>query len=75
MAQRLAALAFVFAVVGGYFLYVGISLDTSVSTGDGGAVANLQLMHVQAMNIGVGIGSAVIAAIFGVGSAIVATRD
>jgi glycerol kinase len=74
MAQRLAALAFVFVLVAGYFLYSGLVMDTSTATGDGGTVANLQLMHVQAMKIGLGIGSAVIAALFAVGSAIVASR-
>ena len=74
MAQRLAAFAFVFALVAGYFLYSGFSLETSVSTGDGGTVANLQLMHVQAMQMGLGIGAAVIASIFAVGAAIVSSR-
>jgi hypothetical protein len=41
---------------------------------DGGSVANLQLMHAQAMNIGIGIGAAVIAAIFATGAAIVSSR-
>jgi hypothetical protein len=59
MSQVLGAFATVFGVVAAYFLYVGITLDTAVSTGDGGTVANLQLMH-----IGIGIGAAVIAAIF-----------
>lgn len=74
MAQRLAAFAFIFSAVAGYFLFEGFTLDTSVGTGDGGSVANLQLMHVQAMQIGLGIGAAVVAAIFAVGAAIVASR-
>jgi hypothetical protein len=74
MAQRLAAFAFVFVLVGGYFLYSGLVMDTSVATGDGGTVANLQLMHVQAMKIALGIGSAVIAALFAVGSAIISRQ-
>jgi glycerol kinase len=74
MAQRLAALSFVFVLLAGYFLFGGFTLDTSVSTGDGGTVANLQLMHVQAMKIGVGVGSAIIASIFATGAAIVSSR-
>lgn len=69
MAQRLAAFAFVFALVAGYFLFEGMTLDTNV-----GDVANLQLMHVQAMQIGLGVGSAVIAAMFAIGAAIVSSR-
>jgi hypothetical protein len=74
MSQVLGAFATVFGVVAAYFLFVGITLDTAVSTGDGGTVANLQLMHVQAMNIGIGIGAAVISAIFAVGAAIITSR-
>jgi hypothetical protein len=74
MSQVLGAFATVFGVVAAYFLYVGITLATSVPTGDGGSVANLQLMHAQAMNIGIGIGAAVIAAIFATGAAIVSSR-
>jgi hypothetical protein len=74
MAQRLAALSFIFALVAGYFLYVGLALDTSVSTDDGGAVSNIQLMHVQAMEIELGIGAAIIASIFATGAAIVSSR-
>ena len=74
MAQRLAAFAFLFALVAGYFLYSGLTLDTSVSTGDGGTVANLQLMHVQTMQIGLGIGATVVASIFAVGAAVVSSR-
>jgi hypothetical protein len=73
MAQRLAAFSFVFVLVAGYFLFTGLTLDTSVSTGDG-TVANLQLMHIQAMKIGLGIGSAIIASIFATGAAIVSSR-
>lgn len=69
MAQRLAAFAFIFALIAGYFLFEGFTLDTSV-----GEVANLQLMHVQAMQIGLGIGAAVIAAILVTGAAIVSSR-
>lgn len=74
MAQRLAAFAFIFAAVAAYFLYSGMMLDTSVSAGDGSSVANLQLMHVQAMQIGLGTGAAIVASIFAVGAAIVASR-
>jgi multisubunit Na+/H+ antiporter MnhB subunit len=74
MAQRLAAVAFIFALVAGYFLFAGFTLDTSVATGEGGSVANLQLMHVQAMQVGIGIGAAVIASIFAIGAAIISSR-
>jgi hypothetical protein len=74
MAQVLGAFATVFVVIAGYFLFVGLTLDTSVAAGDGGTVANLQLMHVQAMQIGLGVGAAVIAAIFATGAAIISSR-
>lgn len=73
MAQVLAAVALVFALVAGYFLFSGMTLDTSVSA-DGTTVANLQLMHVQAMQIGIGVGSAITASIFAVGAAIVSRQ-
>jgi hypothetical protein len=74
MAQVLGLFASLFTVIGGYFLYVGITLNTAVSAPDGSSVANLQLMHAQAMNIGIGIGAAVIASIFAVGAALVNER-
>lgn len=74
MAQRLAALSFVFVLLAGYFIYYGLALETSVPSGDGGTVANLQLMHVQAMKLGIGIGAAIIASIFATGAAIINSR-
>jgi hypothetical protein len=74
MAQRLAAFAFIFAAAAAYFLYSGLTLETSVADGAGGSVANIQLMHVQAMQVGLGIGAAIVASIFAVGAAIVSSR-
>jgi glycerol kinase len=74
MAQRLAALSFIFVLLAGYFLFSGFTLDTSVSSGDGGTVANLQLMHVQAMKLGLGVGAAIIASIFATGAAVISSR-
>lgn len=60
----------IFAIVAAYFIYSGFALETSVVT-EGGTVANLELMHIQATNIALGIGSAIVSAILAVGSAIV----
>lgn len=72
MSDALLAIgSFIFALVAGWFLYIGFVADVSVPT-DSGDVANLQLMHVQATNIAVGIGAALVSAVLAVGSAIVA---
>lgn len=67
----LAGTSFVFALVAGWFLYVGMSLEVTVTTAEG-TVANLQLMHMQATNIAIAIGAAIVSAILAVGSAVVA---
>lgn len=61
----------IFALVAGWFLYAGLSADVLVAT-EVGLVANAELMHVQATNIAIGIGSALVSAILAIGSAIVA---
>jgi hypothetical protein len=61
----------IFALVAGWFIYAGLSVDVTIAT-EVGLVTNAQLMHVQATNIVIGIGSAVVSAILAVGSAIVA---
>lgn len=58
-----------FTVAAGYFLFVGLTLQTTIGSG-GETVANLQLMHIQAMDIAIGIGAAIVAAIFVVGAAL-----
>jgi hypothetical protein len=58
----------VFAIIATYFLFSGITLETTI-----GDTANLQLMHIQSMNIATGIGSAIISSILTVGAAIVGT--
>jgi hypothetical protein len=62
--------SFIFTAVAAWFIYVGVSADVTVAT-EAGEMANLQLMHIQATNIAIGIGSAVVAAILAVGAAIV----
>lgn len=66
----LAAGSVIFGLIAGWFFYVGLSADVSVMT-DAGEVANLQMMHMQATNIAIGIGAAIVAAVLAVGSAIV----
>lgn len=60
----------IFALVAAWFVFAGVSAETTVIY-EGQTVANAQLMHVQATNIAIGIGSAVVAAILAVGAAIV----
>lgn len=67
---RLALTSVLFALLAAYSLWSGLSADTAVPT-DQGEIANLQLMQIQSANIAIGIGSAVISAIFAVGAAIV----
>lgn len=51
-------------LVGGYGIYSGVMMDTSVDAGAGlAAVANLQLMHVQSANLILGCAFWLIAAI------------
>jgi TRAP-type uncharacterized transport system substrate-binding protein len=59
-----------FALVATYFLYDGFLVQVVVPT-TGGDVANLQLMHVQSLDISLGIGATVVSAIFAIGAAIV----
>lgn len=70
MQTVLEVLAAVFVIVAAWFIYVGVSADVTVAT-EAGEMANLQLMHIQSTNIAIGIGSAVVAAILLVGSAII----
>lgn len=60
----------IFALVAAYFLFLGLSAETSIAY-EGQIVANAQLMHIQSTNVLVGIGSAVVSAVLAVGSAIV----
>jgi hypothetical protein len=58
--------SFLFAIVAIYFLYVGFGSTTGI---DG--TANFELMHLQAANIAIGIGAAIVSAILAVGAAII----
>lgn len=75
MAQVLAAFGAIFGVIGGYFIWIACTMETTVTGGAAPAgfdgIANLQLMHIQAMNLHIGLGSAAVAAIFIIGGAIV----
>ena len=79
MAQTLAAFGTVFVIVAGYFIWIALGIETTVvSAGvpegfDG--VANLQLMHIQGLNLQIGLGAGVVAAILFVGAAIVDAID
>lgn len=60
----------IFALIAGWFVYAGVSAETTIVY-DGQTIANAQLMHIQATNIAVGIGSAIVSAILAIGAAIV----
>lgn len=66
--------AVIFSMASAYFFATGFSIETTVTTADAPAgyqgISNLQLMHVQTLDILIGTGAAIIAAIFLVGSAI-----
>jgi hypothetical protein len=66
MQSGLSGISVLFAIAAAYFLWSGFSLDTSI---DG--TANLQLMHIQAMNFATGIGAAIVSAILAIGASIV----
>jgi hypothetical protein len=72
MTTGLGFLALVFALIAAYFLYVGFSISTAVSAGDGTFTANLQLMQVQSLDIMVGLAAAIVASIFTVGTCVAA---
>lgn len=60
----------IFALVAAWFAYVGLSSEVVIAT-EAGEVANLQLMHIQSVNITISAGAAAVAAILAIGSAIV----
>lgn len=70
MQTVLEVIATIFAIIAAWFIYVGVSAGVTVTT-EAGEVANLQLMHVQATNIQIGIGAAIVSAILLIGSAII----
>lgn len=70
MDGKLVAASVLFWLAAAYFLYSGFTTPTLVET-EAGEVANLQMLQIQALNFWLGIGSAVIAALFAVGAAIV----
>ena len=75
MSQSLTAFGTIFSLVSAYFLYVAFGIETTVvqpgAVQGFDGVANLQLMHLQSLNLEIGIGAAIVAAIFFVGAAIV----
>lgn len=60
----------IFGLVSAWFLYVGFSAEVTVATAEG-QVANLQLMHIQATNISIGVGSGLASIILWAACAIV----
>lgn len=68
---RLSIAAVVFGLAAFWFLFWGFTMNTTVNPDGLGDVANLQMMHVQSLNFAVGIGAAVMSAIFFAGSVIV----
>jgi hypothetical protein len=71
MQTMLEVLAAIFVIIAAWFLYAGFSADVTVAT-EAGLVANAQLMHIQATNVAIGLGAAVIAALLLVGAGIIA---
>ena len=71
----LAFLSAVTALLAVYFIYSAQQMIVTVPNLDGGEVANLQLLQVQANGFVVGIGLAVVSAVCGIGSAIVAAIE
>jgi hypothetical protein len=74
MRAGLGFIGLTFTVIAAYFMYVGFSLQITVQSADppGGfqGIANLQLMHIQLLDILIGTGAAIVAAIFLVGAAL-----
>jgi hypothetical protein len=71
----LLLLGLAFGCMAAYFGYAGLTMDTTVPSADiaaGEGVANLQLMHVQMLDIVISVGAAIVSAIFFVGGAVVA---
>jgi hypothetical protein len=56
----------VFSIAAAYFLYSGFATPTAIDE-----VSNLQLMHIQTINVSIGIACAIIASLFAVGASIV----
>lgn len=68
---NLAVISTIFMLVAAWFLYAGFSMEVVVTT-EAGEIANLQLMHMQATDIAIGLGAAVVSSVLAIGSAIVA---
>lgn len=62
----LAFFSAIFALIAGWFLYVGFTAEIVV-----GETVNLQAMHIQSQNIATGIGASIVSAVLAIGSAIV----
>lgn len=71
MQTVLEVVAALFAIVAGYFLFLGFSAETTVAY-DGQVIANAQPMHYQLVHILIGVGSALISAVLFAGAAIIA---
>lgn len=76
MFQGLYLVGALAAVIAGYFGFCGFSMDTAVASGPAGeTVANLQLMHIQALNFALAIGAGIMACILiGAGAVVEAIR-
>lgn len=64
------AVAVLFAIISAWFLYIGFSMDTTI-TSEGMDVVNMQLMHIQSLNIALGVGAGIAAVLIAVGGAVV----
>ena len=78
MRQTLALFSFVMVMVAAWFIFAGFSIETTVSTPAGletleetRGVANLQLMHLQLLDVIIGVVSGLAACVLFAGSAIV----
>jgi hypothetical protein len=76
MRYALSIPAFLLLVGAAWFLFAGLTIDTTVPTSEpafGGGIANLQLMHIQMLDIVIGLVSGLTSAVLFTGAAIVAT--
>jgi hypothetical protein len=78
MRQTLALFSFIMVMVAAWFIFAGFSIETTVSAPAGletlqgtQGVANLQLMHLQLLDVIIGVVSGLAACVLFAGSAIV----
>ena len=79
MGTILSSIGAIFSLVAGYFIWIAVGMETTTVVAQAPAgfdgVANLQMMHLQAMNLQIGLSAAIIAAIFFVGAGITAAIE